>query len=45
MAECFGGGEYGKKMAELITRIQLDQPLHDWVGSNLQNHSNPIKPN
>ena len=29
MAECFGGGEYGKRMAELIHRIRFDLPLDD----------------
>jgi hypothetical protein len=29
MAEAFGGGEYGKKQAELLHRIKFDLPLDD----------------
>ena len=44
MAECFGGGEYGKKMANLLTRIQNDQPLSDGLNSPAETHSDPVKP-
>jgi len=30
VVECFGGGEYGKKMAELIHRIKFDLPWKDF---------------
>jgi len=33
MAEAFGGGEYGKKMADLLHRIKFDLPLPDPVES------------
>ncbi len=44
LAEMFGGGEHGKKMAELLTRITFDQPLPDWINSP-GHESAPIKPN
>jgi len=48
VAEGFGGGEYGKKMAELIHRIKFDLPLEDFrFDAELpgKTHSNGIKPN
>jgi hypothetical protein len=46
-AECFGGGEYGKKMAELIHRIKFDLPYEDLLAtlSFGKTHPNGIKPN
>jgi hypothetical protein len=46
-AECFGGGDYGKKMAELIHRIQFDLPYEDLLAtlSSGKTHTNGIKPN
>ena len=47
-AECFGGGEYGKKMAELIHRIKFDLPWQDFrFDAELpgKTHPNGIKPN
>ena len=46
-AECFGGGEYGKKMAELIHRIKFDLPYEDLLAtlSSGKTHPNGIKPN
>jgi hypothetical protein len=47
-AEGFGGGEYGKKMAELIHRIQFDLPWQDFrFDAELpgKTHPNGIKPN
>jgi hypothetical protein len=29
VAEGFGGGEYGRRMADMITRIKFDLPLDD----------------
>lgn len=45
MAEHFGGGEYGKKMAGLITRIQNGRPLSDGLNSPAETHSDSVKPN
>jgi len=57
LAEVFGGGEYGKSMAEMITRIKFDMPLADLNGAPkppaaaagviqaAQTESNQIKPN
>jgi hypothetical protein len=46
-AECFGGGEYGEKMAELIHRIKFDLPYEDLLAtlSSGKTHPNGIKPN
>jgi hypothetical protein len=55
LAQMFGGGEYGKSMAEMITRIKFDLPLDDLkrhgksqVPANTvrldQTESNQIKP-
>ena len=46
-AEGFGGGEYGKKMAELIHRINFDLPYEDLLKtiSSGKTHPNGIKPN
>jgi len=44
MTEFFGGGEHGKKMADLLTRIKFDQPLTGWLDSSGKNHSQPVKP-
>jgi hypothetical protein len=47
-AEYFGGGEYGKKMAELIHRIKFDLPWQDFrFDAELpgKTHPNGIKPN
>ena len=32
MAEVFGGGEHGKKMAEMLHRIKFDMPFEDLLG-------------
>jgi hypothetical protein len=47
MADLFGGGEAGKKMAEMLHRIEFDLPLDDLVEpeSAGKTHSNGIKPN
>ncbi len=47
VAECFGGGEYGKKMAELLHRINFDLPFDDLIDLKLpgKTHFAPIKPN
>jgi hypothetical protein len=47
VAEGFGGGEYGKKMAELIHRIKFDLPYEDLLAtlSSGKTHPNGIKPN
>jgi hypothetical protein len=48
MAEGFGGGEYGKKMAELIHRIKYDLPWKDFrfdAEMSGKTHPNGIKPN
>lgn len=47
MAEAFGGGEHGKKMAELLHRIQYDLPLEGPTDTKLpgETHPNEIKPN
>jgi hypothetical protein len=47
IAEGFGGGEYGKKMAELIHRINFDLPYEDLLKtiSSGKTHPNGIKPN
>jgi hypothetical protein len=57
MAECLGGGESGKKMAELLHRIRYDLPLDDLVDAKLSGktcpasakpdptESDPIQPN
>jgi hypothetical protein len=47
MAEAFGGGEHGKKMAELLHRIKFDLPLEGLFDSKLPGKTRPngIKPN
>ena len=48
VAEGFGGGEYGKKMAELVHRINFDLPLEDFrFDAELPDKTDPngIKPN
>lgn len=47
VAEGFGGGEYGKKMAEVLHRIQFDLPLDDLLGmpSPEKSAPAPVKPN
>jgi hypothetical protein len=48
MAEGFGGGEYGKKMAELLHRIKFDLPWKDFrfdAEMSGKTHPNGIKPN
>jgi hypothetical protein len=47
MAELFGGGEHGKKMAELLHCLQFDLPLDDFIGSELPGETRPapVKPN
>ncbi|MGB7748602.1 MAG: type IIL restriction-modification enzyme MmeI [Verrucomicrobiia bacterium] len=47
VAECFGGGEHGKKMAELLHRINFDLPFDDLIDSELpgKTHPNGIQPN
>jgi len=46
-AEGFGGGEYGKKMAELLHRIEFDLPLDDLLDKEIpsKSHSSGIQPN
>ena len=57
MADLFGGGEQGRKMAEMLHRIEFDLPLDDLVGPESagktqsdeiqpnQTQSDPIQPN
>jgi hypothetical protein len=47
MAEAFGGGEHGKKQAELLHRIKFDLPLEDLLGMKTPGKSAPVptKPN
>ena len=47
VAEGFGGGEYGKKMAEMLHRIKFDLPLDDLIDTELSGKTHPdeIKPN
>jgi len=47
IAETFGGGEYGKKMAEILHRIKFDLPLDDLVDTKLSGKTRPaaVKPN
>jgi hypothetical protein len=46
VAEAFGGGEYGKKMAELLYRLRFDLPL-EGLDSELPGETRPapVKPN
>jgi len=46
MAECFGGGEHGKKMAELLHRIKFDLPLDGLIDKECSGKASPdaIKP-
>jgi hypothetical protein len=41
MAEAFGGGEYGKRQAELLHRIKFDMPLEDLLGMTPPGKSAP----
>ena len=41
VAELFSGGEYGKKMAEILHRINFDLPLDDLVDSKLPDKPAP----
>jgi hypothetical protein len=45
--KAFGGGEYGKRMAELIHRIRFDLPLDDLINTKLPGKTCPasVKPN
>ena len=47
MAECFGGGEHGEKIAEMLHRIEFDLPLDDLVDTKLPGETRPasVKPN
>jgi hypothetical protein len=47
MAEMFGGGDYGEKMAEMLHRIEFDLPLEDLIDtkSSGKTHPDEIKPN
>jgi len=47
IAESFGGGEHGKKMAELLHRIEFDLPLDGLIDKELSGKASPdaIKPN
>jgi hypothetical protein len=47
IADLFGGGEQGKKMAELLHRIEFDLPMDDLVGPEPAgiNQSGEIQPN
>jgi hypothetical protein len=47
IAQGFGGGEYGKKMAEMIHRINFDLPLDDLIDTKLSGKTPPAaaKPN
>jgi hypothetical protein len=47
MAELFGGGKHGEKMAELIHCIKFDLPYEDLLAtlSSGKTHPNGIKPN
>jgi len=46
MAELFGGGEYGRKRAEMIHRIKFDMPLDDLLDMTPPEKSapSPVKP-
>jgi hypothetical protein len=47
MADLFGGGEHGEKMAEMLHRIEFDLPLDDLVDTKLSGKTRPasVKPN
>ena len=48
VAECFGGGEYGKKMAELLHRFRFDLPWKDFrfdTEMSGKTHPASVKPN
>jgi hypothetical protein len=47
VAEGFGGGEYGKRMAEILHRIEFDLPWDDLVDKELRgkSHPNGVEPN
>jgi hypothetical protein len=47
MAKLFGGGEHGKKMAELLHCIKFDLPLPDFIDPGLSEKPSPVavKPN
>ena len=41
MAEAFGGGEYGEKMAEMLHRIKFDLPLDDMLRETASKKAGP----
>ena len=47
MADLFGGGEHGEKIAEMLHRIEFDLPLDDLVDTKLSGQTRPasVKPN
>ena len=47
MADLFGGGEHGEKMAEMLHRIEFDLPLDGLIDTELSGKTHPdeIKPN
>jgi hypothetical protein len=47
MADLFGGGEHGEKIAEMLHRIEFDLPLDDLVDTKLSGKTRPasVKPN
>ena len=47
MAEAFGGGKHGEKMAELLHCIKFDLPLPDFIDPELSEKPSPVavKPN
>jgi hypothetical protein len=47
MAELFGGGKHGEKMAELLHCIKFDLPLPDFIDPGLSEKPSPVavKPN
>jgi hypothetical protein len=47
MAELFGGGKHGEKMAELLHCIKFDLPLPDFIDPELSEKPSPVavKPN
>jgi hypothetical protein len=46
MADLFGGGDYGEKMAEMLHRIEFDLPLDDLLDMKPHEEStpSPVKP-
>ena len=45
LAKIIGGGEFGKKVADIITSVRHDLPLPDWAkkSQDSQGQSRPVK--